>query len=61
MIVGLNIYKIDESIECTKVEHVSYTTGTCALLGIYALALGPVALGHAHIYQASPHTHVIYV
>jgi len=46
MIVGLNIYKIDELrlLECTKVEHISYTMGTCALPDVYTLALGPAAL-----------------
>ena len=48
VIAGLNII----NIECTKVEHISYTTGTCTLPDIYALAFGPVALGLMHIYQA---------
>ena len=42
VIVGLNMIKFNYGfLECTKVEHISYTTCTCALPDIYTLALRP--------------------
>ena len=34
--------------------YVTYNIGTWDLLDIYSCALGPVALGLGHIYQANP-------
>ena len=34
-------------------EHISYTSGTCALPDIYTLALRPAGLGLVCIYQES--------
>jgi len=43
---------IKKSGELFKVEHISYTMGTCALPDIYTLALRPAALEQVRIHQA---------
>ena len=44
VIVGLNINKIDELRISIKVEHISYTMGTCALPDICTLVLRLVCI-----------------
>ena len=44
----LNFYRVPEMV------YITYNMGTWDLPDIYARALGPVALGLGHIYQANP-------